>query len=32
MAKLRIFRVPDLMGTAFALAFLSLAAETALHA
>jgi len=32
MAKLRIFRVPDLMGTAFALALLSLAAETALHA
>jgi formate hydrogenlyase subunit 4 len=32
MAKLRIFRVPDLMGTAFALALLGLAAETALHA
>lgn len=31
MAKLRIFRVPDLMGTAFALALLGLAAETALH-
>lgn len=32
MAKLRIFRVPDLMGAAFALAVLGLAAEAALHA
>jgi formate hydrogenlyase subunit 4 len=32
MAKLRIFRVPDLMGTAFALALLGLAAGPALHA
>jgi formate hydrogenlyase subunit 4 len=32
MAKLRIFRVPDLMGTAFALALLGLAAGTAFHA
>ncbi len=32
MAKLRIFRVPDLLGTAFALALLGLAAEAALHA
>jgi formate hydrogenlyase subunit 4 len=32
MAKLRIFKVPDLMGTAFALALLGLAAEAALHA
>lgn len=32
MAKLRIFRVPDLMGTAFALALLGLAAEALLHA
>jgi formate hydrogenlyase subunit 4 len=32
MAKLRIFRVPDLMGTAFALALLGLAAEATLHA
>ncbi|MDB5059959.1 MAG: hypothetical protein JWO59_3431 [Chloroflexi bacterium] len=32
MAKLRIFRVPDLMGTAFALALLGLAAEAAFHA
>jgi formate hydrogenlyase subunit 4 len=30
MAKLRIFRVPDLMGTAFALALLGLAAGAAL--
>jgi formate hydrogenlyase subunit 4 len=32
MAKLRIFQVPDLMGTAFALALLALAAEATLHA
>ena len=32
MAKLRIFHVPDLMGTAFALALLGLAAKAALHA
>jgi formate hydrogenlyase subunit 4 len=32
MAKLRIFRVPDLMGTAFALALLGLAAEAMIHA
>jgi formate hydrogenlyase subunit 4 len=32
MAKLRIFKVPDLMGTAFALALLGLASEAALHA
>jgi formate hydrogenlyase subunit 4 len=32
MAKLRIFKLPDLMGTAFALALLGLAAEAALHA
>jgi formate hydrogenlyase subunit 4 len=32
MAKLRIFHVPDLMGTAFALALLGLASGAALHA
>jgi formate hydrogenlyase subunit 4 len=32
MAKLRIFRVPDLMGTAFALAIMGLAAGAAFHA
>jgi formate hydrogenlyase subunit 4 len=32
MAKLRIFHVPDLMGTAFALAVLGLASGAALHA
>ncbi len=32
MAKLRIFRVPDLMGTAFALAVMGMAAGAAFHA
>ncbi len=32
MAKLRIFRVPDLMGMAFALAVMGLAAGAAFHA
>jgi formate hydrogenlyase subunit 4 len=32
MAKLRIFRVPDLMGTALALGVMGLAAGAAFHA